>query len=328
MFNVRAAEPVPAAARAASPPPPPAPRPTGRSKRAQRDNQARRIKFSPSKSSPATLIREFRKVRSRKNWLQRELYNAEQEKVPSEAPKRSSGPRQGKRKLSETEGDAGGRQKKRVRKNLKLFNDFEEKHVHAHDKVEFVNSMLMQLTPTERAKLRSKTVMQQEGYIHVRKSFKELEASRLNCDFAIDLEYNCLVSDRIRRFIRRRGSMSYRGRWRPTTHLPVPEPASHSKSMGIKRALPWPSLLPPEGKTLAHKKWLRNGFGLILSKQGVGTHLHPLKLAAHVLAEARLAGRLKPLERCRTRHSVQLLNDAVPSQSLVASQGTSFEPCQ
>ena len=99
----------------------------------------------------------------------------------------------------------------------------------------------------------------------------------LDEDFAIDLEFNCLLSDRTQRFIRRRGTMRHRdGRWRPTPHLQVPEPKAHSKSMGIRRAVNFPTLLPPEGKTLAHKKWLRNGFGLLLTKQGVGAHLHPL----------------------------------------------------
>ena len=103
----------------------------------------------------------------------------------------------------------------------------------------------------------------------------------------------------------------HNNRWKATTHLEVPEPRAHSRSMGITKPVRWPSLLPPEGKTLSHKKWLRDGFGMLLTKQGVGAHLHPLKLAAHVLAEARLSGRLKPLEGCRTRHTVQLLNDAM-----------------
>ena len=111
--------------------------------------------------------------------------------------------------------------------------------------------------------------------------------------------------------MRRRGTMRHKSRWRRIPYLKVPEPKSHSAQMGIKRQVMLPTLLPAEGKVLQHKQWLRNGFGLLLTKAGVGAHLHPLKLAAHVLAEARFAGRLKPLQGCRTRHSVQLLNDAM-----------------
>ena len=203
-------------------------------------------------------------------------------------------------------------QKRRIVKAVKRFDKFTKDHVHGCDYNEFVHALLLRMKPDERAELREKTVMQQEGFIQTRKSFKEMETTRLNPDFAIDLEYNCLMSDRARRFMRRRGTMRhFKGRWRASPHLQVPEPKAHSRSMGIRRALNYPSLLPPEGKTLRHKQWLRNGFGLLLSKDGVGAHLHPLKLAAHVLAEARLAHRLKPLQGCRKKHSVQLLNDAM-----------------
>ena len=281
--------------------------------RAQHDGQTRRIKFSPSKSSPTTLIREYRKVRSRKNWLQRELYNSgysePEEKTPSEA--KPTGGR--KRKIDEvSEAGVEVRQQRRVKKMLKRFDALAEQHLHTCDYNDFVHALLLRMSVRQRAELRAKTVMQQEAFLQVRRSFKELETTRLNPDFAIDLEYNCLISDRIRRFIRRRGTMRHHNnRWKATTHLEVPEPRAHSRSMGITKPVRWPSLLPPEGKTLSHKKWLRDGFGMLLTKQGVGAHLHPLKLAAHVLAEARLSGRLKPLEGCRTRHTVQLLNDAM-----------------
>ena len=99
-------------------------------------------------------------------------------------------------------------------------------------------------------------------------------------------------------------------------HLQVPEPKSNSRRMDIKRTLYLPTVLPSEGKVLRHKKWLGEGFGLLITKAGMGAHLHPLKLAAHVLAEARLAGRLKPLQGFRKTHSVQLLNDAMrPTRS-------------
>ena len=201
---------------------------------------------------------------------------------------------------------------RRVLRVMRRFKDFRQRHIHQCDYVDFVHGLMMDMNRSEREELRTRTVMQQEGFIQVRKSFKELEHTRLNADFAIDLEYNCLISDGVRRFIRRRGTMRHRkGRWQASTHLQIPEPVAHSKSMGISRQLKFPSLLPPEGQTLRHKKWLRDGFGLILSKEGVGAHLHPLKLAAHVLAEARLADRLKPLQGCRKRHKVQLLNDAM-----------------
>ena len=270
----------------------------------QRGTYVRTLKFSPSKSSPASLIREFRKVRSRKNWLQRALYTKE---PTTEKTEKTATPAAGaKRKVT-----ANGRER-RVRKLVARFKRFKEQYIHGGDYNDFLHALLLQLSPTEREDLRLKTVMQQEHFIAVRRSFKELQSQRLNEDFAIDLEYNCLVSDRIRRFIRRRGSMRHvNGRWQASPHLEVPEPKPHSKTMGITRPLRLPTLLPPEYKTLKHKKWLRNGFGLLLTKEGVGAHLHPIKLVAHVLAEARLAGRLKNLEGIRKKHTVQLLNDAM-----------------
>ena len=139
-----------------------------------------------------------------------------------------------------------------------------------------------------------------------------MQSKRLNPDFALDLEFNCLISDRGRRFIRRRGSMRHHnGRWKRTPFLQPPAPLAHSRSIGIQRALCLPTLLPSEAETLSHKKWLRDGFGLILTKEGVGTHIHPLKMAAHIIAEARLSDRLKPLRGSRPRHVVQLLTDAM-----------------
>ena len=95
--------------------------------RAQRDGHTRRIKFSPSKSSPTTLIREFRKVRSRKNWLQRELYNSgcsePEEKTPSEA-KPTGGRKRKIHEVSETSVEV--RKQRRVKKMLKRFDDLAE----------------------------------------------------------------------------------------------------------------------------------------------------------------------------------------------------------
>ena len=268
----------------------------------------RALKFSPSKSSPKTLIREFRKVRSRKNWLQRELYHSsrpeEEEKAPAKKPAAH-----GKRRVK-PESTRG--QEKRLNKLMAKFEAFKTRYIHGCDYHEFLNMLLMKLTPPERAEMREKTVMKQERFLGVQRSFQELQSERLNEDFAIDLEYNCLISDRIRRFIRRRGTMRHHnGRWRAMPHLEIPEPKSHSKLHGIKKRLNLPSLLPPEGRVLRQKKYLRNGFGLLLSKEGVGAHLHPVKLVAQVLAEARLAGRLKTLEGKRKRYAVQLLNDAM-----------------
>ena len=170
-----------------------------------------------------------------------------------------------------------------------------------------MNAFLMKLSPTQRSELRDMTVCQQERFIGVREAFSSIQSSRLNPDFALDLEFNCLISDRGRRFIRRRGSMRHHnGGWKRTPYLKPPLPVGHSKSMGIIKTLHLPTLLPPEAQTLRHKKWLRDGFGLILTKKGVGAHIHPLKMAAHVIAEARLSDRLKPLRGSHPRHVVQL----------------------
>ena len=143
----------------------------------------RHIKFSPSKSSPSTLIREFRKVRSRKNWLQRELYNSGK----SEAAATSSNSRGGstsKRKVSSASEKS---KEKRLLALMRRFDEFKSRLVHACDYVEFVHAILMKLSPTDRETLRKLTVMQQEQVIAVRRSFGEMQQRFLNEDFAIDM---------------------------------------------------------------------------------------------------------------------------------------------